>query len=84
MNFRTYILYSKQIEKYYIGSTSMDISERLRRHNTNHRGYTGQVNDWEIVYFKEFKDKRESQSLERRIKKRGAKRYLDSVIFSTK
>ena len=79
MKFKTYILYSEHLEKYYIGSTSMDITERLRRHNTNHKGYTGKVNDWEVVYFKEFKDKRESLSLERRIKKRGAKRYLDGI-----
>ena len=34
----TYILYSSKKYKYYIGSTSDDIVERLRKHNLNHKG----------------------------------------------
>ncbi len=76
MKFKTYILYSKTIDKYYTGSTSVELEERLRRHNTNHKGFTGKVNDWKVIFYKEFSDKKESLDLEKKIKKRGAKRYL--------
>ena len=46
----TYIIYSETIEKYYVGSTSMNLFERLKRHNSNHKGFTGRTNDWVVVY----------------------------------
>ena len=49
----TYILFSKSLNKYYIGSTS-DIQERIRKHNSNHKGFTGKTNDWELVYTEKF------------------------------
>jgi putative endonuclease len=48
--FFVYILYSKFKNKYYIGYTSDELEERIRRHNTNHKGYTGGVGDWVLVY----------------------------------
>ncbi len=48
-----YILYSEQLDKYYIGHTA-ELEERSRRHNSNHKGWTGKVNDWEIDYSEEF------------------------------
>ncbi|HHH54890.1 MAG TPA: GIY-YIG nuclease family protein [Bacteroidetes bacterium] len=79
MKFKTYIFLSKELDKYYTGSTSVSIEERLRRHNTNHKGYTGKVNDWELIYKKEFTDIKLSRKLEIKIKKRGARRYLESL-----
>ncbi|WP_418264914.1 GIY-YIG nuclease family protein [Flavobacterium faecale] len=34
-----YIIYSKIINKYYFGFTSMELGERLRRHLTSHKGF---------------------------------------------
>jgi len=76
MKYTTYILYSKTLDRYYTGSTSMSIEERLRRHNTNHKGYTGKSSDWELVHKEEFTSIEDSRKKERAIKKRGAKRYL--------
>jgi len=33
------------INGYYVGYTCDDLKERLRKHNTNHKGYTGRAND---------------------------------------
>ena len=44
-----YILYSEALDKYYTGHTS-DLEERIRKHNRNHKGFTGQSNDWVVVY----------------------------------
>ena len=64
-----YILYSSQIDKYYIGHTCDELSERLRKHNTNHKGFTGKANDWELVYTESFPQKEEAYARERQIKK---------------
>ncbi|GAB1414749.1 hypothetical protein MASR2M117_01550 [Paludibacter sp.] len=56
-----YILYSKSIDKYYVGATSDEMSERLRRHNSKYRkGFTGKASHWELVYFEIFETKKEA------------------------
>jgi putative endonuclease len=35
--FYVYILYSKSIDKFYIGFTAMELCERLRRHLSSHK-----------------------------------------------
>ncbi|RLD58138.1 MAG: GIY-YIG nuclease family protein [Bacteroidetes bacterium] len=67
MKYFVYIIYSKNIDKFYIGFTK-NISERIRKHNSNHKGFTGKTNDWVIVYNEEFKTKSEAYSREREIK----------------
>ena len=54
--FYAYILYSEIRDKYYIGSTS-NILERLKKHNTNHSGFTGHTGDWIIVWKQIFENK---------------------------
>ncbi|HOZ51408.1 MAG TPA: GIY-YIG nuclease family protein [Chitinophagaceae bacterium] len=39
--YHTYILYSASLNKYYIGFTADEINERLQKHNSNHKGFTG-------------------------------------------
>ena len=48
--FIVYILFSQPAEKYYVGFTGDYLDERLRRHNSEHKGFTGQAGDWEVVY----------------------------------
>ncbi len=50
MEFKVYILYSKILDKYYVGYTGDVLAERLRKHNSFHKGFTGTKNDWDIVY----------------------------------
>ncbi|WP_317048481.1 GIY-YIG nuclease family protein [Flavobacterium flevense] len=38
-----YILYSKSIANYYVGFSSMSLEERLRRHLSSHKGFTGRA-----------------------------------------
>ena len=45
-----YILYSKIKSHYYIGFTGDKFEERLRKHNSDHKGFTGKAGDWIIVY----------------------------------
>ncbi|MGE8553535.1 MAG: GIY-YIG nuclease family protein [Chryseobacterium jejuense] len=40
-----YILYSESLEKYYIGHSCDDLQERLRKHLSNHKGFTSKAKD---------------------------------------
>ena len=59
MNFTVYILFSESKNRYYIGYTS-DIEERLKRHNQKSKGFTGNVNDWQLVYIEKYTSKEEA------------------------
>ena len=53
-----YILYSSLKDRYYVGFTGDEMEERLQRHNSNHKGFTGGAGDWVIVYTEVYDDKR--------------------------
>ena len=63
-----YILYSCEMDKYYIGCTTDAISERLRRHLSNHRGFTSRAKDWALVYSEIFNTQTEALRRERELK----------------
>jgi putative endonuclease len=50
MTATVYIHYSCEADKYYIGSTTDKVSERLRRHLSNHGGFTSRAKDWTLVF----------------------------------
>ena len=63
MKYIVYILFSESKNRLYIGFTS-NLEERLIRHNQKSKGFTGNVNDWKVVYtenheYKELAHKRE-------------------------
>jgi len=80
MAFAVYILYSTHRDKYYIGSTGDDIKERLRRHNSNHKGFTGSTPDWKVVYSEAFNNKADAHKREKQIKKWKSRKMLEKLI----
>ncbi len=80
MDFNVYILYSQRSSKYYVGQTA-DIEKRLRRHNRGLVPSTKGGIPWELVLQIKVPDRSEAMVLERKIKKRGAKRYLKDNSF---
>ncbi|MFM9911213.1 MAG: GIY-YIG nuclease family protein [Chitinophagaceae bacterium] len=77
-----YILYSFIRNKFYIGSTCDLLSERIRKHNTNHKGFTGNTADWKIVYSEIFSTKEEAYSRERETKRWKSKKKIYKLIGS--
>ena len=77
-----YILYSASADKYYIGSSS-DPTARLRKHLSNHQGYTGRIKDWIIAYQEEFKDKRSALIREKELKGWKSKIKLKALAGKT-
>ena len=74
-----YILYSASRHKFYAGSTA-DPLERLRKHNTDHHGFTGKTGDWEIKYQEEFVLKSVALKRENQIKSWKSRLMIEKLI----
>ena len=75
-----YILYSKLLHRYYIGHTCEDLKERIRKHNSNHKGFTGKADDWQIVYKQTFTSKEDAYRREREIKCWKSRKMIEKLI----
>lgn len=75
-----YILYSKTLEKYYVGQT-VDIDRRLAEHNEGKSNFTSRGIPWELVKVITCIDRTEALKLEKKIKSRGIRRYLQDIGF---
>ena len=76
--FFVYILYSKRLQQYYVGSTN-DLIDRLRRHNAGEGKHTRKGIPWDLIHKIELPTRSEAVQLEKKIKKRGIKRFLDNI-----
>ena len=63
-----YILYSRELDKFYLGHTEDDPESRLRRHLSDHGGFTSKAKDWQIVYRENYATKSEAYFRERQVK----------------
>ncbi|SDI09342.1 GIY-YIG nuclease family protein [Chryseobacterium jejuense] len=75
-----YILYSESLDKYYIGHSCESLQERLRKHLSNHKGFTSKAKDWIIIYFENFNSKIEAYKREREIKAWKSKSKIQKLI----
>ena len=71
-----YILYSNTSSRYDVGQTS-DINQRLERHNQGKVKSTKHGIPWEVVLQLNVSKRSEAMILEKQIKKRGARRYIE-------
>ena len=77
--YHTYILFSIIKNKYYIGSTS-NLEERIKKHNSNHKGFTGGVGDWQVIYQDNYQSKSEATQRELQIKKWKSRKVIESLV----
>ena len=75
----TYILYSKSIDKYYVGYTD-NLEWRLQRHNEGWGKFTKRGVPWQLSYFEEFENKSKAISRESQIKKKKSRKYIEFLI----
>ncbi len=78
MSFYAYILYSKSAQKYYTGSCE-DVSVRVARHNNSMVRSTKYGVPWTLIWHRECATRSVARKLELKIKKRGAKRFLQDL-----
>ncbi len=78
MSYYTYVLYSELAQKYYVGSTQ-DFKKRITYHNTGKSKFTKIGIPWRLIKVFAFNSKTEAIKLEYKIKKRGIKRFIESI-----
>jgi len=66
--YTVYILYSVFLNRYYVGYTGSTMKSRLRKHNSDQKGFTGKNPDWVIRYTEPYSTKKEAMNRERQIK----------------
>ena len=77
-----YILYSSSLDRYYVGHTCEELKERIRKHNTNHKGFTGKTSDWVLTYHEKFENKQLAYKREREVKSFKSRKMLEKLISS--
>ncbi len=82
MNAACYILFSKKLNKFYVGATHDNIEQRLEKHNEHSYGnqhYTSLANDWELFLSLEANDYPHAIRMERKIKSMKSKSYIKNL-----
>lgn len=76
-----YILYSKQLDRYYVGETE-NVDVRVDQHNAHlFRGaFTKQATDWALCTTSECRDRVHARAVEAYIKARKRRAYIEHVI----
>ena len=80
MSFTVYILYAPDIDKYYIGYTNDEMGEHLRRHLSNHFGFTARSKEWKVVYKEIFEYKIDAMKREKEIKSWKSKKRIEQLF----
>ena len=76
--FYVYIFFSESKNRYYVGQTN-SISNRLERHNSGTQLATKYGVPWKIIIYFELETRSDAIIMEQKIKKRGAKRFLEDT-----
>ena len=84
MKFYCYILFSQKRNCYYVGSSGDDFNERLRKHNSNHKGFTGGIADWKLAHQEFFETVSEARKRELKIKAWKSRAAIERLISESK
>jgi putative endonuclease len=80
MPYVVYILFSPTKNKYYVGYTGDDLVSRMKKHNTHHKGFTGNSQDWRIVFSESFAEKQDALKREKEIKSWKSRIRIEKLI----
>ena len=75
-----YIIFSHLLDRFYVGATADELDQRIRRHNTNHKGFTGKANDWELVHAEPFETMEQAMKREREIKSWKSRKRIEAML----
>ena len=82
MSASCYILYSKNLDKFYIGATDQAIERRLEKHNNHSYGshcFTAATSDWEVFLIIAAVDYPHAIRMERKIKSMKSKVFIQNL-----
>ena len=83
MKFFVYILFSKNLERFYTGITSLSLEERLENHINKKYGnlnFTQKAEDWILFHFIECINISQARKIELHIKNMKSKIYIQNLI----
>jgi len=81
-----YILFSSDLNKYYVGITKEFVDARVNKHNTSFYGkhFTSAANDWQTVFEIECESFSEARQMELYIKKMKSRKFIEKLIADEK
>lgn len=78
MPFNVYILQSLVTGRYYVGQTA-NLQKRVNEHNSELAGHTRKEQPWQLIWTTVVQSGKEATALEKKIKARGAGRFLADI-----
>ena len=78
MVFTTYVLFSENYGKHYVGFTS-NLIERMRSHNELGDDWTKSYRPWKMIYYKAFYTKKEAMEYEKWLKSGVGREFIKTV-----
>jgi len=63
-----------------VGFTGNPLEERIRKHNSKHKGFTGAVGDWVLQHQEGFTTKQEALAREKEIKNWKSRKRIEKLI----
>jgi putative endonuclease len=79
MSVQVYILWSAALQRHYVGFSESS-ARRLREHRSGQTFWTRRASDWQKVWERMAANRTEARVLERQIKARGARRFLEDQM----
>jgi len=77
-----YIIYSKKIDRFYVGSCQGDLNDRINKHNTSFyegQHYTSQASDWQLHLSISCESFLQARKIENHIKAMKSRKYLTDL-----
>ena len=77
-----YIIFSKKLDRFYIGSTELHPTQRLELHNNQYYGklkFTSNGIPWELFWYHHIHSKRVALKIEKHIKKMKSRKYILNI-----
>ena len=78
-----YIIFSKKLDKHYVGVCQDNLLQRIRHHNTAQYGshrFTSAADDWELRLFIPAMDYSHAVRMERKIKMMKSRVYIQNLL----
>jgi putative endonuclease len=76
-----YILFSASLNRFYIGITEGLIEDRLKKHLSDHGGFTAKAKDWRVVYKESYQNKHLALKRELQIKSWKSRVMIEGLIM---
>ncbi len=76
-----YILYSNQVDKFYIGSC-LDFESRFKQHLTQEfeKAFTKRADDWKCILNIKNLEYDQARSIEKHVKKMKSRKYIQNLV----